>query len=597
MRIGVLVADPASTAPAEIAADSVWTDAVTTAGHTPVVRDQSTPGPISAWDVDAIIVSGTCGETGLPTDLWAVPKPVVVAAGSSGNPMLLMRLGSTTGNSSTNSWTVVDGGNPLVAGTGSPFAPWSSAGGSSKHVASPVAGAVKLALVNGKDTLNPFFQVPEGLPLSDGTPAPASRVAISQDPTAVPSARYLAIVDALVEWLVAEAAPDPAPNDPPVVAVSCSPPVGPGATFTLTATEFLGPGDTAVTGRAWVAVTPGAPAILTGAATATATGTTGATAPGRYSYSYTATNAAGTSVAAVATLLVMATSTRLAWKDPDGGELRPIELYSKRPDGTYLRFATNGSSASPITDGPPPPPTTTGTGSGSTAPVTGTGTGTAATPPTGDPEAVGLVVADNGAVAPAVPEPAPNNSDAWIKARLESLGYTVTYVADSVPTTPGTFGALFVSPTANAVDAGNNHRTFSGPMVVSHGAAWDDFTLSSGTVNGQVIDTGTIVGASHPIALAAGLAAGAVVYLTAATATRNGTGVVGTPVMDHGTVPGSRILTALSAGGLNSSGVAVPARRVLVGFDSAIYNTSGATRLNTAGLALFDASVGWAYAV
>lgn len=544
-------------------ADTLWRDALTGAGHEVTVRASSvTAAQILTLGVQAVVVSGTAPGNGLPSGLAAIPLPVVIGMGQTGNAGSTMLLGSGTGNSATNSWTTPTPGNSLLGGASYPIEPWVGAG-LTKVITTPAAGVTAHAQVNGKATLNAYLSVSEGAALTSGT-APAGRVALSQDENATPSSAWLAARTAAVAWLADQTTVEPRAAVAPLVStVVENAPAGPGQTFTLRGSASVRDGDPAVTAESWTAVTAGAPVIASDV-DGVATVTVDDEDPGTYVYRYDAENSVGES-SGVVSVLVLPVASTLYWVD-DANVTHPAFLLV-RDGGTFYDLASGEAVPDPLGGG--------------------------GVDPEPDPFSIGLVVADVLDVDGVTWIPNPNNGDLWVKTRLEGLGYTCTYVADSITSTG--FDGLLIAPSSNQGAASGAHNSFDGPLLNSLGASFVGFDMASGTITSTSLTGGHVVNASHPIAVAAGLSAGALTFLSAATAVRHGTLVRGTPIIDTTDVSGSHILSAFEVGELDDNSNPVPHRRVAFGLDAAVYNSSGSTRLDATGLAVFDAAAQWTF--
>ncbi|GIV32716.1 MAG: hypothetical protein KatS3mg031_0251 [Chitinophagales bacterium] len=184
-------------------------------------------------------------------------------------------------------------------------------------------------------------------------------------------------------------------------------------------------------------------------------------------------------------------------------------------------------------------------------------------------------------------------SDAFIKTRMEQLGYQVTVVSDaSVATNHATgMDLIFISSTINSGNVGNKFTSVALPVINCEPYIFDDMKMTdNSTSNYGNIYTQTqinIINNSHP--LAAGLSAG------------NKTVYNSSDRLVWGNPASSAIKIATAVGnssqyvlfayetGATMFGMTAPARRI--GFF--LYDT-GAEKLNSNGVALLEAALQWA---
>jgi hypothetical protein len=187
-----------------------------------------------------------------------------------------------------------------------------------------------------------------------------------------------------------------------------------------------------------------------------------------------------------------------------------------------------------------------------------------------------------------------NASDSGIKARLESLGYTVTTVADAASQTAHAVNKdmVIVSSTVGSGAVNVKFRDVPIPVINWEQALQDDFmmTIDSGDFRGTLGNQTSlnIVLPDHP--LAAGLQAGTHVILTTPQTYSWGVpdenaAVIAT-LADN---PARALIYAYEPGSSMIGNFVAPARRIHLFLED---NTFAA--LNEAGLRLFDAAVAYA---
>ena len=182
-----------------------------------------------------------------------------------------------------------------------------------------------------------------------------------------------------------------------------------------------------------------------------------------------------------------------------------------------------------------------------------------------------------------------NSSDATVKSRLESLGYTVTVGDDYYCKTEDANGKglVLISATVNSGYVGSKFRDVAVPVLCWESYLYDDMgmTGSSYGTQGYVYST-TIQTSNHP--LAAGLSGTVNVLNSWSTISW---GNPGQEAVRIASVPGnsSRSMIFAYEAGATMVGMAAPARRA--GFF--LYTNTG-NYMTSNGLQLLDAAVIWA---
>ena len=178
--------------------------------------------------------------------------------------------------------------------------------------------------------------------------------------------------------------------------------------------------------------------------------------------------------------------------------------------------------------------------------------------------------------------------DSAVRSRLQTLGYTVTVVADSASSAAAAAGksVVVVSSSSLSGNVTTKFRTTAVPVVTWEGGLFDDLGMTSASgvqITGQT--SLAIVTTGHP--LAAGLSGTVVATSTASDFT------AGTPNANAtiaARIPGATTASVFGyEAGATMPGLAAPARRV--GF---FLTDTTAASLSASGTALFDAAIGWA---
>ena len=186
-----------------------------------------------------------------------------------------------------------------------------------------------------------------------------------------------------------------------------------------------------------------------------------------------------------------------------------------------------------------------------------------------------------------------NSGDAAVKAKLESMGYTVTVVGDAASTTADANGKTIVLISAT-VASGNVNTKFTNvavPVINCEPGAMDDLKLTgtASTEYGSVFNQTqiNILGAGHP--LAAGLPNGLTTVFNSVQTTiwgkPNGNAVSIATIAANAT----QVCIFGYQTGASMFGINAPARRV--GFMLADATPAS---LNTAGMQLLEAAILWA---
>lgn len=187
-----------------------------------------------------------------------------------------------------------------------------------------------------------------------------------------------------------------------------------------------------------------------------------------------------------------------------------------------------------------------------------------------------------------------NAGDAYVKNRLESLGFNVTVVDDDQSQTSDADGKglIVISSTISSGKVNTKYRDVAVPVINWESYLYDDMRMTgtgAGSNYGNYSSTSQMVieNSSHP--LAAGLSGTPTVF------TSNQSVTWGKPTSSAtviGSIPGNssrKMLFAYDTGDAMVGGLAAPARRVGI-----FLRNSTSDNLNTNGLALFDAAVYWA---
>ena len=205
----------------------------------------------------------------------------------------------------------------------------------------------------------------------------------------------------------------------------------------------------------------------------------------------------------------------------------------------------------------------------------------------GDPNQILLVVAD--------PSLSDSPSDAMIAERLSNMGFTVNVADDNGIESSDAFGQklLVISSTVGSGNIGDRFKSTGVPVVTWEEANQDDFGMTTDEPDftrglTQAATAIEINLPGHP--LAAGFPSGPLQIMDTPQPM-----AWGFPEEDAIIIasdpenPDQAVLYAYDEGGEMLSGFMAPAKRVLLPLSD-----DGFAALNEAGLALFDAAIGWA---
>ncbi len=186
-----------------------------------------------------------------------------------------------------------------------------------------------------------------------------------------------------------------------------------------------------------------------------------------------------------------------------------------------------------------------------------------------------------------VGDPASLGADATIKARLETLGYTVDVVDDNAASAAGAAGrnVVLVSQSVTPTALTNRLRDVPIPVVILKPWLYDDFALVAANALGSNGRTSvTVTNPSHP--LASGLS-GHVALVTSSTPMGWGTTLTSAEVV--ATVVGHPAVFAYRPGAALDQGRTSAACRVGLPYHQTAYPV-----MTAAGWTMFDAAVRWA---
>jgi subtilisin family serine protease len=184
-----------------------------------------------------------------------------------------------------------------------------------------------------------------------------------------------------------------------------------------------------------------------------------------------------------------------------------------------------------------------------------------------------------------------NTSDSWVKARLESLGYTVRVKDDNFTQIEDTNGMdlFLISSSVNESDVSSEFLDARVPLVTWEANLYKDMKMTNSNSGDFGFDSNLtqvrIAGSSHP--LAAGKSGDLAVYAANA---KVGWGKPGTGAVKVGTLISSSTKVAIFGYDKNAAmiGMNAPARRV------GLYLSDSSTSVNETGWGLLEAAVTWA---
>jgi hypothetical protein len=185
-----------------------------------------------------------------------------------------------------------------------------------------------------------------------------------------------------------------------------------------------------------------------------------------------------------------------------------------------------------------------------------------------------------------------NGSDAAVKSRLQSLGYTVTLKDDDACNTSDANGKglILISSTCNSGSIGSKYRDVAVPVIVWEAWLMDDMKMTGSWSNSygatDYVSKIRIQDSDHPIAQ--GATGEFTVFSKSKTVTW---GLPGSGASRIGYIPGNPNCVMLYAydAGASMVGMTAPARRV--GF---FLHNSSAEKLTNTGWQLFERTVQWA---
>jgi MYXO-CTERM domain-containing protein len=188
----------------------------------------------------------------------------------------------------------------------------------------------------------------------------------------------------------------------------------------------------------------------------------------------------------------------------------------------------------------------------------------------------------------------PTSSDQAVIDRLTTvLGHNVTVVTGPGSTTGDALGKqlVVVSSSVASGDVNTKFRDVTAGVLNWEQALWDDFQLATAGGGNPAAQTDIIIrpeGEGHP--LAAGLAQGThTVYSSPQTMSAGGVTLGPSAIRIADTVTSLPAIVGYEKDGLLANGAPAAGRRVGFYFENTALDAA-----NPAGVALFDAAVGWA---
>ncbi len=185
-----------------------------------------------------------------------------------------------------------------------------------------------------------------------------------------------------------------------------------------------------------------------------------------------------------------------------------------------------------------------------------------------------------------------NNGDAWVKSRLEQLGYSVEVKSDNYVRADNATGKglIVISSTSNSANIGSMFTNVSVPVITWEPYLYGDLKMASSIGSSSSQYRVTINDASHPVA--AGLSGNVNVYNYYGNMNWGWISSTGNDAAEVVRLYGESSKYGILAFDKNSNmidGFKAPERRV-----SFFIDDNSAVYLNSTGVKLFDAAINWA---